>query len=253
MAQHDYVIANQTFPSYRNDHNNSLSAVVSKNSGVSEPSTTYAYQWWYDTTNDILKIRNADNDAWINFASFDQSNDNFSLTVQDLTVNGTGVIPSGTKMLFQQTSAPTGFTKLTTHNNKALRVVSGTASTGGTNSFTNAFNSSKTVSGTTGTSSVTISGTTASHTLTVDQIPSHTHTHPGWQMTEGIRHQDGTDYIPQRGDQGGASGTYTFSSTGGSSGHTHNISVTSGSHSHSFSDSFNLDVQYVDLIIAQKD
>jgi len=253
MAQHDYVIANQTFPSYRNDHNNSLSAVVSKNSGTSEPSTTYAYQWWYDSTNDILKIRNADNDAWINFASFDQSNDNFSLTVQDLTVNGAGVIPSGTKMLFQQTSAPTGFTKLTTHNNKALRVVSGTASTGGTNSFTNAFNSSKTVSGTTGTSSVTISGTTASHTLTVDEIPSHTHTHPGFTMSEGIRHQDGTDAIPQRGDQGTLSGTYTFSSTGGSSGHTHNISVTSGSHSHSFSDSFNLDVQYVDLIIAQKD
>ena len=101
MAQHDYVIANQTFPSYRNDHNNSLSAVVSKNSGASEPSTTYAYQWWYDSTNDILKIRNADNDAWINFASFDQSNDNFSLTVQDLTVNGTGVIPSGTNWVFQ--------------------------------------------------------------------------------------------------------------------------------------------------------
>jgi len=253
MAQHDYVIANQPFPSYRNDHNNSLSAVVSKNSGTSEPSTTYAYQWWYDSTNDILKIRNADNDAWINFASFDQSNDNFSLTVQDLTVNGTGVIPSGTNMLFQQTSAPTGFTKLTTHNNKALRVVSGTASTGGTNSFTNAFNSSKTVSGTTGTSSVTISGTTASHTLTVDEIPSHTHTHPGFTMTEGIRHQDGTDSIPQRGDAGTQSGTYTFSSTGGSQGHTHNISVTSGSHAHSFSDSFNLDVQYVDLIIAQKD
>lgn len=253
MAQHDYVIANQPFPSYRNDHNNSLSAVVSKNSGASAPSTTYAYQWWYDSTNDILKIRNADNDAWINFASFDQSNDNFSLTVQDLTVNGTGVIPSGTKMLFQQTSAPTGFTKLTTENNKALRVVSGTASTGGTNSFTNAFNSSKTVSGTTGTSSVTISGTTASHTLTVDQIPSHTHTHPAHVMTEGIRHQDGTDRIPQRGDQGSQSGTYTFSSTGGSQGHTHNISVTSGSHAHSFSDSFNLDVQYVDLIIAQKD
>ena len=72
-------------------------------------------------------------------------------------------------------------------------------------------------------------------------------------MTEGIRHQDGTDRIPQRGDQGSQSGTYTFSSTGGSQGHTHNISVTSGSHAHSFSDTFNLDVQYVDLIIAQKD
>jgi len=249
MAQHDYVIANQPFPSYRNDHNNSLSAVVSKNSGASAPSTTYAYQWWYDSTNDILKIRNADNDAWINFASFDQSNDNFSLTVQDLTVNGTGVIPSGTKMLFQQTSAPTGFTKLTTENNKALRVVSGTASTGGTNSFTNAFNSSKTVSGTTGTSSVTISGTTASHTLTVDQIPSHTHT-----INEGRISGDAGNLFTSGDDTTGtAFTTQTSSSTGGSQGHTHNISVTSGSHAHSFSDTFNLDVQYVDLIIAQKD
>ena len=75
MAQHDYVIANQTFPSYRNDLNNSLSAVVSKNSGTSAPSTTYAYQWWYDSTNNILKIRNADNDAWISLFTFDQTTD----------------------------------------------------------------------------------------------------------------------------------------------------------------------------------
>ena len=250
MAQHDYVIANQTFPSYRNDHNNSLSAVVSKNSGTSAPSTTYAYQWWYDSTNDILKIRNADNDAWINFASFDQTNDNFSLTVQDITVNGTGVIPSGTKMLFQQTSAPTGFTKLTTHNNKALRVVSGSASTGGTNSFTNAFNSTKTISGTTGTSSVTISGTTASHTLTLNEIPSHRHLAGGHsEFGTGDSVSAGTR---NTGNSGGAKRFYT-DYQGGSSGHTHNISVTSGSHSHSFSDTFNLDVQYVDLIIAQKD
>ena len=46
--------------------------------------------------------------------------------------------PSGTKMLFQQTSAPTGWTKITSGvDNKALRVVSGTAGSGGTNAFTN--------------------------------------------------------------------------------------------------------------------
>ena len=37
------------------------------------------------------------------------------------------LIPSGTKMLFQQTSAPTGWTKITTHNDKAIRVAPGTA------------------------------------------------------------------------------------------------------------------------------
>jgi len=79
MAQHDYTIANQSFPNYRTDHNNSLSAIVSNNSGATEPTTTYAYQWWYDTTNDILKMRNADNDAWITMFTFNQTTDTYSL------------------------------------------------------------------------------------------------------------------------------------------------------------------------------
>ena len=37
-----------------------------------------------------------------------------------------GVHASGTTMLFQQSTAPTGWTKQTTHNDKALRVVTGT-------------------------------------------------------------------------------------------------------------------------------
>lgn len=45
------------------------------------------------------------------------------------------VFASGTVMLFVQTAAPTGWTKVTTHNDKALRVVSGTASSGGTTAF----------------------------------------------------------------------------------------------------------------------
>lgn len=79
MAQHDYTIANQTFPSYRTDHNNSLSAIVSNNSGATAPSTTYAYQFWYDTSTNILKIRNADNNAWINLGTFDQTTDSVVL------------------------------------------------------------------------------------------------------------------------------------------------------------------------------
>jgi len=265
MAEHDYVIANQTFPSYRNDHNNSLSAIVTKNSKATEPSTTYPYMWWYDTTNDILKIRNADNDAWINFASFDQTNDNFSLTVQDLTVNGEGSIPSGTKMLFQQTSAPTGWTKQTDHNNKALRVVTGTAGTGGSNSFTNALNSDRTVSGTTGGSTVTITGSTGSHTLTESQIPAHGHRifdtnirdtslsteNYGTHKAVGIINSSGTYRLNS---EGISPDNPLIEQTGGSTGHSHTVgTLAGGSHTHSFSDTFNLDVQYVDLIIAEKD
>lgn len=50
------------------------------------------------------------------------------------------LIPPGSKMLFYQASAPAGWTKLTTDNNKTLRVVSGSGGgSGGTNSFTSAF------------------------------------------------------------------------------------------------------------------
>jgi hypothetical protein len=86
MAQHDYTIDNQTFPSYRTDHNNSLSAIVSNNSGSSAPSTTYAYQWWYDTSTNILKIRNADNDAWINIGTFNQTTDTVVLVGTESTL-----------------------------------------------------------------------------------------------------------------------------------------------------------------------
>jgi len=48
---------------------------------------------------------------------------------------------AGTALLFAQTAAPTGWTKSTTHNNKALRVVSGTAGSGGSTAFTSVFTS----------------------------------------------------------------------------------------------------------------
>jgi len=75
MSQHDYVIDNQTFPATRTDINNALAAIVTTNAGAAAPSTTYAYQLWYDTTNDMLKMRNSDNDAWVDLFSFDQTAD----------------------------------------------------------------------------------------------------------------------------------------------------------------------------------
>jgi hypothetical protein len=75
MAQHDYNIANQTFPNTRSDINNALSAVASNNSGTTAPSTTFANQWFYETDTNLLQIRNEDNDAYITIAELDQSND----------------------------------------------------------------------------------------------------------------------------------------------------------------------------------
>lgn len=68
----------------------------------------------------------------------------------------TTVIPSGTVMVFYQTAAPTGWTKLTTHNDKALRVVSGS---GGGSGGSRALSSSD----------------TGDHTLIISELPSHHH------------------------------------------------------------------------------
>lgn len=74
MAQHDYVIANQSGASFRSDLNNALSAVATNNSGTVEPSTIYAYQWWADTNTGLLKQRNAANSAWITIGTLASTN-----------------------------------------------------------------------------------------------------------------------------------------------------------------------------------
>ncbi len=74
MAQHDYIIANQSGAAFRADLNNGLAAIVSQNSGSTQPSTTYAYQWWADTTTGLLKIRNAANNAWITVGTLADTN-----------------------------------------------------------------------------------------------------------------------------------------------------------------------------------
>ena len=71
MATHDYVIANASGAAVRSDLNDALAAIVSNNSSSSEPATTYAYQFWADTSNNVLKIRNSANNAWITLRELD--------------------------------------------------------------------------------------------------------------------------------------------------------------------------------------
>lgn len=84
------------------------------------------------------------------------------------TASSGNPIPSGTAMLFQQTSAPTGWTKVTTYNNYAVRIVSGTASTGGSVAFTTAF-ASQSVTGTNS------GGSVSATSLSTAQLASHSH------------------------------------------------------------------------------
>lgn len=79
-----------------------------------------------------------------------------------------GSFVAGTSMLFIQAAAPLGWTKQTTHDNKALRIVSGAgAASGGTVAFTSAF------------ASYTPSGTVGDHAITAAQMPYHAHTQQG--------------------------------------------------------------------------
>ena len=105
MAQHDYVIANGTGAAVRSDLNDALAAIVSNNSGASEPTTTYAYMWWPDSSTGLLKLRNGANNAWITLRQLDGdfttvSVDNGSNSAPSIYFNAsgtdTGIYSSGT-------------------------------------------------------------------------------------------------------------------------------------------------------------
>jgi hypothetical protein len=190
------------------------------------------------------------------------------------------LFPTGTAMLFQQTSAPTGWTKSTTHNDKALRVVSGTASSGGTTAFTTAFGTPS-VSGSVGINgepaagnlAVSMSGNIADTTLSVNTIPSHVHREQvsgggnlyanmnSYKVLQGLKQKFNSNAVYAATTMNG-DGALNTQGTGnnGAHGHSHNLSGTlsgepsagnlAGSLSSATAD---INVQYVDLIIALKD
>lgn len=139
--------------------------------------------------------------------------------------------PSGTAMLFVQTTAPTGWTKSTTHNDKTLRIVSGTASSGGSTAFSSVMTSR------------TPAGTVGSTTLNTTQIPSHQHTMMITQQTNTT-----TGGALARGVN------LTDNGTGGDDAGTTSLTGGGGSHNHSFTGTaMDFAIQYVDAIIATKD
>ena len=74
MSQHDGVLDNAPGATFRADANAALAAILGLSSGTSAPSTTYAYMLWADTTNTLLKQRNAANSAWITVGTLDATN-----------------------------------------------------------------------------------------------------------------------------------------------------------------------------------
>ncbi|HRQ68525.1 MAG TPA: hypothetical protein P5031_08180, partial [Candidatus Syntrophosphaera sp.] len=70
MSQHDYVIDNGSGAAVRSDINSAFQALVSTNAGATEPSTTYAYMLWADTSTGTLKMRDGTNTTWVTLGDF---------------------------------------------------------------------------------------------------------------------------------------------------------------------------------------
>ncbi|NGZ94934.1 MAG: hypothetical protein CV089_02165 [Nitrospira sp. WS110] len=119
----------------------------------------------------------------------------------------------GTKMLFAQTAAPVGWTKDVVHDNKALRLVSGAASSGGSNAFTTVFNATFQTDG---------------HSLTAAQ--NGPHHHPNSIVYGGGPSVTGDGPTPVS--------TASANDSGSGEAHAHGMSM---------------NVAYVDVIIATKD
>lgn len=159
-----------------------------------------------------------------------------TLTFPDGTTMTTAAqsIPSGTVTNFFQASAPTAWTKLTTNDNAAIRIVSGTGGgTGGSVNFNTAF-ASQSVAG-----SISVSGgAVSSYTLSTSEIPAHNH-----------NYNYSNDSNPGTGGRNLAGLTTSTANAGGGGGHSHGFTNPTASFTGT---AINLAVKYLDNIMCSK-
>jgi len=122
MAQHDYSIANQSGSAFRTDLNNSLSAIVSQNSGSTAPSPTYAYMTWADTTTNTLKRRNSANSAWLTVGD---------LTGLILSIDTGGQVGIGTTTPSNYNANYDDLVVYNASSNGGITIATGSSATGG--------------------------------------------------------------------------------------------------------------------------
>jgi hypothetical protein len=93
MSQHDYDIANQSFPAFRTDLNNVLGAINTSNSGSSRPSGAVAGTIWLDTSGGVTAhiLKFYDGGADIDLATINTTANtvNFSDSALDLITDTT--------------------------------------------------------------------------------------------------------------------------------------------------------------------
>ncbi len=153
------------------------------------------------------------------------------------------IYPAGTKKLFYQSTAPTGWTQDASQGNKALRVVNGTGGgSGNTSNWTTVLQASNTISvGITGTFPITAS--LGGHTLSLTQLANHTHTllvGPAAGAVATPFSNSGTTFA--------TNGSVATGGTGGGQAHTHPFSG-SATINETANLSVTMEVQYVDVIL----
>ena len=184
MATHDYVINNDTAANVRADINNALAAIRSSNLSATEPANLYAGLFWFDTTNDELKLRNEANDGWIVMGKF-SGNSNTSDT------------PSGAILQFAGSSAPANWllcdgalVSRTTYATLFGVIGTNYGAGDGSSTFKLPDLRGRVPIGAGQGSSLTnrviaATGGAETHTLTVPQIPSHSHAIPLYDYSDG--------------------------------------------------------------------
>jgi hypothetical protein len=131
MTQHDFNIANQSFPSFRTDLNNALSAIQTTNSGTSRPTGAVAGQLWLDTTSattPTLKYYDGADD--ISLATIDHSANTVNWLDSTVSITGLSTTATGTVLTLSD-SASTSTVNLIIDNQKEIRFRETTAN--GTN------------------------------------------------------------------------------------------------------------------------
>jgi hypothetical protein len=91
LAQHDYIINNQSAPAARADINSVLQAIATTNSGATAPVNTFANMLWYDTAANQLKKRNEADSAWLILGTIDDTGGTFT---PNSLLTTTGIAPA---------------------------------------------------------------------------------------------------------------------------------------------------------------
>ena len=89
MSQNSLVLPNTNTATFRSNANNALNTLATNNSGTSAPGTTYAYMLWADTTNNLMKLRDAANANWLTLGPLDTSWSSFTTGDVKLTLKTT--------------------------------------------------------------------------------------------------------------------------------------------------------------------